>query len=402
MIAKQLIEGAIAAQKNNLKRKEKGLKRSALGDIPDLSAYALIVSGVRRCGKSTLLFQLLEKRYKDALYLNFEDTRLYGFELKDFMKLDEIILDNGTGVLLFDEIQIIPGWERYIRQKLDEDYKIVITGSNASLLSRELGTKLTGRQISKELFPFSYAEFSSINKLKASPQSVTDYLYTGGFPEYVKQHADDILHHIFEDILLRDIAVRHGIRDVKSLQRLALYLLSNTGKLVTANRLKSLMDIGSTSTVTEYLAYMEDSYLLYLVPRFDYSPRKQLVNPRKVYAIDTGLAKANSTSFSGDEGRLFENMVFLHLRRRYKQLYYFSGKGECDFLAVEKGAVVKAVQVCYDLHTDNLDRELNGLKEALQFFKLKEGVLVTLSREDHFELGQIKIKVVPAHVFLLE
>jgi len=269
MLTKDAISQILISQKENLLLKESGLKREALQTLPDLSAYAMIVSGIRRCGKSTLLFQLLKERYPDALYLNFEDPRLYEFEINDFVKLDEVIRENQNKVLLFDEIQIIDQWERYVRQKLDEGYKLVITGSNASLLSRELGTKLTGRHITKELFPFSFREFNLFNQLEASPDSLSQYLHTGGFPEYVKQHANEILNYIFEDILIRDIAVRYGIRDVKTLQRLALYLISNVGKQITANRLNSMFEVGSTNTITEYLSQLKGSYLLQFIAKFD-------------------------------------------------------------------------------------------------------------------------------------
>ncbi|RQP10135.1 MAG: ATP-binding protein [Parapedobacter sp.] len=400
MVTKEALNQVIAAQKSNLPAKGTGLKRETLDTLPDLSAFALIVSGVRRCGKSTLLYQLLQKRYPNALYLNFEDPRLYGFDIKDFIRLDQIISEIDTDMLLFDEIQIIPEWERYVRQKLDENMKLVITGSNASLLSRELGTKLTGRHITKELFPFSYTEFNSFTDQEASPESAAEYLQVGGFPEYVKQRVDDILNYVLEDILIRDIAVRHGIRDVDSLQRLALYLISNVGKLITANRLKSLIGVGSTNTITEYLSYLEDSYLLYFIPKFDYSQRKQLVNPKKVYAVDTGLVNVNSASFTDDNGRLLENMVYLHLRRHYKDIFYFSAKGECDFIALNKGNMQVAIQVCYQLNADNLDRELNGMIEALDFFKRSEGLLITHAQRDYFEKDGKRITVLPVHEYL--
>ncbi|MGK6352685.1 ATP-binding protein [Parapedobacter sp. DT-150] len=400
MVTKDTLSQVIGAQKTNLLAKGVGLKREALDTLPDLSAYALIVSGVRRCGKSTLLYQLLQQRYPNALYLNFEDPRLYGFDLKDFSRLDQIISEIDTDMLLFDEIQIIPDWERYVRQKLDENMKLVITGSNASLLSRELGTKLTGRHITKELFPFSYSEFNAFTGQDASPESAAEYLQAGGFPEYVKQRIDDILNYVLEDILIRDIAVRHGIRDVDSLQRLALYLISNVGKLITANRLKSLIGVGSTNTITEYLSYLEASYLLHFIPKFDYSQRKQLVNPRKVYAIDTGLVNVNSASFTDDSGRLLENMVYLHLRRQYKDIFYFSATGECDFVAFKKGNIQAAIQVCYQLNADNLDRELNGMIEALDFFKRSEGLLITHTQRDYFEKDGKRITVLPVHEYL--
>ena len=343
---------------------------------------------------------MLNDKYQDALYLNFEDPRLYEFEPNDFLRLDEVIKELETKVLLFDEIQIIPEWEKYVRQKLDEGYKLVVTGSNASLLSRELGTKLTGRHITKELFPFSYQEFKLFKKLKSNEDSILKYLDTGGFPEYVKHEKDEILQHLFEDILIRHIAVRYGIRDVKNLQRLALYLVSNVGKLITGNRLKSMFDIASTSTMMEYLSYLEYAYLIQLVPKFSYSIRKQLVNPRKVYAIDTGMVSVNSSSFTDDKGHKFENLIYLHLRRHYKEIYYFSEKGECDFIVFSKGAIVQAIQVCYHLDQDNLDRELNGLIEAMVFFKLKRGTIVTLNQNDRLERKGLPVDVISCNEWM--
>jgi predicted AAA+ superfamily ATPase len=401
MILQTIINQVIKSQRENNSSRTTGLKREALLELPTLSSFALIVSGIRRCGKSTLLFQMLKEKYPDALYLNFEDIRLYEFERKDFARLDKVITATGSKVLLFDEIQIVSGWERYVRQKLDEGYKLVITGSNASLLSKELGTKLTGRQITKELFPFSYKEFNQFKQLEPSSESLLQYLKIGGFPEFVKQGINEILNHVFEDILIRDIAAGYGIRDVKTLQRLALYLVSNVGNLITANRLKSLFEVGSSNTITEYLSYLEDSYLFQLVPRFSYSLRKQLVNPRKVYTIDNGMITVNSGSFTDDDGRKLENLVYLHLRRRYREIYYFSEKGECDFVVFNKGFAVVAVQVCFDLNPDNFDRELNGLITALTELKLKEGRIITLNQQDQYEKDGLMVEVIPCHTFLL-
>lgn len=402
MVTLDTLKLVIEAQKNNMLLKGIGQQREALSQLPDLDSYALIVSGVRRCGKSTLLYQLLNDRYQHGLYINFEDPRLFGFDLQDFARLDVAISETKTNVLLFDEIQIIPNWELYVRQKLDESFKVIITGSNASLLSKELGTKLTGRQITKELFPFSYTEFIRSKDLKKTENHVNEYMHIGGFPEYVKQNYDEILQYILDDILIRDIAVRYSIKDVHKLQQLALHLLSNVGKPVTANRLKSLIEAGSTNTVTEYLAFLEDSYLIQLIQKFDYSDRKQLINPRKVYAIDTGLVSVNSTSYSKDSGRLLENVVFNHLRRQYKRINYFNQNGECDFVTFDKSEIQDAVQVCYHLNQDNLQRELHGLVEAMKFFNLSKGTIVTYSQTDHFVVDDRKINVIPAFKWLME
>ncbi len=400
MLLKTTLLQIISAQRENLQLKTTGLKREALRTLPDLTSHALIVSGIRRCGKSTLLLQLLKTKFRDALYINFEDPRLYEFDQRDFTRLDDAIKEMGSRVLLFDEVQIIPGWERYVRHKLDQGYKLVVTGSNASLLSRELGTKLTGRHIMRELFPFSYREFISFKELNFSETSLLQYLETGGFPEYVKSGTADILNHLFEDILIRDIAVRYGVRDVKALQRLALYLISNVASLITGNRLKTLFDFGATSTVMEYLSHLEYSYLLHFVPKFSYSLRKQVTNPRKVYAIDTGMVTVNSGSFTADNGRKLENLIFLHLRRLTKRIYYFSEKGECDFIISHNGEVQGAIQVCYSLDEGNLDREINGLVEALEFFHLDTGTIVTLNQTDRFEKNGKTIHVVSSQQFL--
>ena len=176
MITQEQIAGVIDSQWDVFLRKDTGLRRDALNKLPVIETYATIVTGIRRCGKSTLLLQLLKERFSNAIYLNFEDTRLAGFEISDFARLGNEIIKRKINVLFFDEIQIVSGWEMFIHQKLNEGYQIFITGSNASLLSKELGTHLTGRHISCELFPFSYNEFISFKKLENNSDSLNDYL----------------------------------------------------------------------------------------------------------------------------------------------------------------------------------------------------------------------------------
>lgn len=402
MILKSTFREVAEAQISNLLKSDSGLRRYQIDNLPEQASHTLIISGIRRCGKSTLLHQLLKEKYQNAFYLNFEDPRLYGLELNDYSRLDEVIMDLNYKVLFFDEIQVAEGWERYVRQKLDEGFLLVITGSNASLLSNELGTKLTGRHITKELFPFSWKEFCEYKSLESTASNLNKYMEIGGFPEYVKSENDDILLQLFEDILLRDIVVRFGVRDIKTLQRLALYLISNVGNLVTGNRLRSLFDIGATSTVMEYFSHLEQTWLLHFIPKFSYSVRKQSINPRKVYATDTGLVNVNSKSFSSDHGRILENLVFLHLRRIYKDINYFSEKGECDFVVFEQGEIKSVVQVCYELTPDNLNRELNGLYEALDFFDTDKGYIVTQCQNDEFKMGKKTAIVMPCHRFMEE
>jgi uncharacterized protein len=240
-------------------------------------------------------------------------------------------------------------------------------------------------------------DFQKIDKLIT--ESSLQYLKLGGFPEHLKTGRSELLHQLFDDLLMRDIAVRYGVEDVKSLQNLAIYLMSNVAKLFSGNNLRKLLEIKATSTVTEYFSYLEESWLFFFVPKFSYSQRKQLINAKKVYSIDTGLVIANSRSFSEDYGRRFENMVYLHFRRKYQEIYYFSDKQECDFVVFDRKGLVELVQVCTELNSDNLKRELEGLWEAMRFFDKKEALLVTISQEDDFEQDGFRIKVVSFHQF---
>lgn len=337
---------------------------------------------------------------ENILFLNFESPQLYEFSLTDFARLDSIVQKSGVKTLFFDELQLVDSWEMYVREKLDEGYQVVITGSNASLLSKELGTRLTGRHITQELFPFSYIEFLKFKELDASSESLNDYMFLGGFPEYLKSGDSEQLSTLFNDILIRDIVARYGIKDIKSLQRLASYLFSNIGNRITATKLKQPLSIGATSTILSWISHLELSYLLFFVPMYSHSLKAQIINPRKVYSIDLGLTDAISTSMTQDLGRKLENMVFLHLRRKFTNIYYFDNKGECDFVVFKNGEVVEIIQVCYDLNSDNLKRELDGLMKALQFFNKKNGTLITFDTSDTIIEGECVINVVPAYKYL--
>lgn len=400
MLLQTQIAEVADTQSENFLRKNLGWERELLHNLEVLNNFALIVTGVRRCGKSTLLFQLLNEKFDRAFYLNFEDSRLAGFENDDFKRLNIEIAKRKPQVLFFDEIQMLKNWEMFVRQKLDEGYKVAITGSNATLLSTELGTKLTGRHLSVELFPFSYTEFLGLKKLKNTDKSVIEYLKRGGFPEYLKTGNGFVLNQLLEDILYRDIAIRYGVRDVKSLKQLTVYLLSNIGKPVSATNLKTLFGIKSVSALLDYFYYLESAYLVQFLPMFSYSLKKQIRNPKKVYAIDLGLFTENSIVFSDENGRRLENTVYLHLRRKYKELYYFQEKKECDFVVFEKGKPKELIQACYELTPENVERETNGLYTAMEHFKMTTGKIVTLNLKDSFTKAGKKIEVVALKEFL--
>ncbi len=403
MVSPEQISTVIDAQKD-LFLQRTSFPRESLKKVQVHSNFATIITGLRRCGKSTLLFQLLKKRKSTALYLNFEDTRLAGFDIKDFARLGDEIKRRKVYTLLFDEIQLIKGWEIFIHQKLNEGYIILISGSNASLLSRELGTHLTGRHLSYELFPFSYPEFVKFRKLRFNEKSLEEYLFCGGLPEYLKTGTGDILNSLLDDVLMRDIAIRHNIRDFSSLQQLSVHLMSNICTPVSAKKLEGLFGIKANSTILEYFSHFKDAYLFEFVPQFSHSTKIQMRNPRKVYTLDLGLYSQNATTFSDNLGRRLENLIYIHLRNTLKknltEIYYYKGKGECDFVVTEKFKVTKLIQVCYKIDDMNFNREYNGLLEAMKELKLKEGIIVTFNQTDFFEDKGYKIKVIPAYEYL--
>ncbi len=389
-------------QQQGLKEKEGLVLRDLMQSI-DLNhkSHALIISGIRRCGKSTLLGQLIDEHQLNAFYINFDTPKLYNFELRDFELLDNLIDSTGNDTLCFDEIQVVNGWELYIRQKLDQNYRVIITGSNASLLSKELGTKLTGRHITKELFPFSFIEFTRYYSIAADENSFSRFIAQGGFPEYLKTGNIEILTNLINDILYRDIAVRYNIRDTKTLKHLLVFLISNTGNLITAGKVAKMLNIKSTATLLDYFSFFEQSYLISLLSKFSYSHRAQLINPRKIYFIDTGMIKAASASFNEDSGHKLENIIFWELRRNNYSLFYFNENSkECDFIAVKNNDVKCIIQVCYNLSLNNQDREINGLIEAMNFFDKPDGILVTFNQKDLIMHKNKKIEVVPAHKFV--
>lgn len=399
MVFKEDILAAYKGQQNLLEKENGFVERDYLKTLNPSSSHIEVIAGIRRCGKSTMMRQIANRFYNKVAYFNFEDSRVFGFEVSDFSKLDEVI-GHEVEAYFFDEIQNVSGWEVFVRQLHERGAKVFVTGSNASLLSRELGTRLTGRYLSHEVFPFSYREYLLYFSFQDTLENFKKYVQCGGFPEFLRDQNPEILQMLLKDILFRDIAVRYGIKNTHVLMDIALYLVSNIGKEVSFNGLRNNFNVGSPTTVSDYLSWMEDAYLLFYLPRFSWSAKSISKNPKKVYCIDTGFAKSNSLSFSKDEGRLLENLVYLNLRKKFQKLFYFRERQECDFVVFEGNSCKWLIQVCDTLHPDYRDREINGLMEAMEFLKMDIGYILTLNQNDQVVINGKTIIIQEVRKFL--
>ena len=393
---KDILKSVIQSQQEWLVPEEKEIPREQLDRFFSLPPFAYMLTGVRRSGKSTLMKQLM-RHHGSLNYFNFEDSRTAGFELRDFLVVEELFseLSNNKPILFFDEIQNVSGWERFVRDAVDRKKTVVITGSNANLLSRELGTKLTGRHLDFEVFPFSYREFLAYFNLTPGADSFFSFISDGGFPGYLNTGKKEVLSTLVSDILVRDIFSRYNLRNQDVYRRIVQYLLSNTGKEISFNNLKNTFEIGSATSVMDFLNYLTDAYLIFLLPRYDTSLKVQARNPRKVYAIDQGLVNFSSVSGSPDRGRLLENTVYLQLRRLGYEIWYFKGKKECDFIFRDGKNAFSAIQVSWQVGDQNEKREVEGLVEAIIQLNLTEGTIITFDQEDILVKDGKTIRLVP-------
>lgn len=377
----------------------------------------VVISGVRRSGKSSLLRIIKDKlglQEQDYCYFNFDDERI----TKDVSIFNELYLlhlqhYSKEPIFFFDEVQLVKGWEQFVNRMYESSHKVFVTGSNGSLLSSEISTSLTGRNKVLKLFPFSFKEYLrfvghkyQIDALTSRQQALlmgdlNKYLSCGGFPLVVQENDLEILNSWFQDIFYRDIVMRYKITQVEELKQIALYLLSNTGKLFSYSTLQKISGVKSTSSIKNYLTYFERSYLLYFVRKFDYSLKKQIMNSNKVYAVDNGVINRLGFNFSENKGRLLENAVYLELLRKGKQVFYYSGKNECDFLILEGIKITTALQVCETLNEDNCQRELVGLKEAMQTFDVPQGIIICTQNTSNIKSSE-NIAIVPSWQWLLE
>mgnify|MGYP001546734214 FL=1 len=411
---KSLLQAVISDQKA-LKLETSAIERRHVSLMEDDSV--VVISGIRRCGKSTLLQSIRNKSKEQDYYLNFDDDRLIHFKVEDFQLLLELFGERygKQKTFYFDEIQNIKGWERFVRRLHDYGNKVYITGSNASMLSKELGTHLTGRYQQVELYPFSFLEYLILNRIE--PQlldpfktddkallkgSFNDYFQWGGFPAFLKSKHPEYLKSLYESVLYRDVMVRNGITNEQELLELMFFVTSNTGKLISYNSLAKVIGVKNATTVKQYLGFLQDAYMLGLVSKYDTSVKKQLHNPKKVYGIDLGLIRHLSFQHSENQGRLLENLVYLELKRKTKSVYYHQSKVECDFVIKEKNRITQAIQVCWSLYDDHTrQREISGLLDAMAAYQLKEGLILTEDENDNLTINDKSITIMPVWRWLL-
>lgn len=317
-----------------------------------------VITGVRRSGKTFVLYEM--QRAHGGIYINFEDERLVGFSSEDFDRIADIAKERGEKILYLDEVQEVPGWEKFAH-RIHRRIKIVVTGSNSALLTSDYAKALVGRTLTYQVSPLSYGEYLRFLSLKPKRETLMDYVKKGGFPRVVLTGQLSLIKEYFERIIFRDIVPRSNIEHPEALRTLAVYLLSNVGKEFSYRSLTAVSGLKHENTVKEYLAILRNAYLLEMINRYSPSLKVQATYGKKAYGADTGFATIGRR-IGEDAGRLLENAVYLHLRRG-NEIYYARNGKEVDFVVTEGLRPVRLVNVAYTAEEpETLKREINSLK----------------------------------------
>lgn len=385
------------------------------------SKLAQVVIGVRRSGKSTLCRKVLRNAKVKAAYINFDDERLDGLQRDDLNTLLSAlyVVYGEFDYLLLDEIQNVEGWPLFVNRLLRQGMHLIVTGSNAKLLSNELTTHLTGRHHKIELYPFSFSEYvqarqidttSITTKAQALVQKgMNEYLLQGGFPELLtERNPQDYIMGLLHAILRRDITQRFHVRYPDVLEKLATYLMDNFAQEYNAKNIAQLLGV-SDHTVDTYCRYLQEAFLLFAIHKFSYKSNER-IRCEKLYVIDTAFIANRSNTFSlQNMGWRLENVVLVELLHRagtrYADVFYYRERSfEVDFL-VAKGGVVEALyQVCYDMQDEKTRRrEINGLLQGARKFHCTDLTIITFSQTETItEAEDMTIRVLPASRWLLQ
>jgi len=393
--------------------------------FPDTLRKIVVFYGVRRSGKTFILYDLFRKYLDVSLYLDFEDERLIDFELKDFRVLKDVFLElkphlvGKKLVFLLDEIQNVEGWERFCRRAVErEDIRVFVSGSSSKMMPAEIQTELRGRAWGVEVLPFSFREYLSakhidINdkKLVYGPQKAivkkyfAAYMKWGGFPEVslLKSEFDmkKLLKEYLSSMYFRDLVERYNITNIPLLDSLTDRLFSSFSMKFTLTafykQYRGRFPF-SKDLLFRYYKHFLQSMLIFEVRKFSESTYKRMRNPAKIYPVDAGLCRRVT---SLDQGRLLENLVFLELKRKEQDVFYFDEKIECDFIASGEDNKLFALQVSFELNETNREREVNGLVKACKWFAINEGIIFTWDDEEDLRVEGIDIKVIPVWKWLL-
>ncbi|MBI2346910.1 MAG: ATP-binding protein [Deltaproteobacteria bacterium] len=413
ILSPQALRSLVVEQRERFDRIDLGIPREALLQVRSLlkSPHVVALTGLRRAGKSTLQAQVAHACFpNDFHYLNFDDERWAGCTAADFQRMQEALLTEfgDKHHFLLDEVQNIPGWERFVRRLHDSGYKVIVTGSNATLLSREIGAHLTGRHHTLEIFPFSFSEYLAFHGIAPAARTTQQtaqlkralnaYLRHGGIPDAVKYPHQALCAQLYQDIIYRDISARYALDSLKSLREMALFLVSNVGRPVSFNKVRQMLMLGSVNTVKSYLEYLEASWLFLTVTVYSPSVKQQQIAPKKIYCIDNGLIDEVAFHSSADIGWRLENLVFLSLRRRTMEVFYAKNPdgSEVDFLIREGTRPAQLIQATMSLDGDAArKREVASLLKGMAHYKLREGTIVTLDHEEEIRVGRARIHVVP-------
>lgn len=382
------------------------------------TSEVLIITGIRRCGKSVLLQQLRNKLKEQDFFFNFDDERLVNFTVADFQTLQECFYElfGEQHTYYFDEIQNISGWEMFVRRLYNEGNKVVVTGSNARMLSRELGTHLTGRYIAVEIFPFSFKEylvykgicpaqkdFYTVSGRSLLVKCFNEYLEQGGFPKYLETLSSRYLSSLYESIIFRDVMTRNGLTNEKEIQELVFYLASNATKRITYSSLGKLIGIRHAETIKNYLEYIQQTYMIFQLLKYAPSVKTQMLSPKKIYFIDNAIISRIGFNVTDNIGIRLENMVFIELKRRGLDIFYHSDKKECDFVVRQGFTITKAYQVTVSMSDEKTcQREIAGLQEAMQTYHLSEGYIITMDEKKEISTDFGIIYVLPVWEWMLK
>lgn len=429
---KEKLKELIIEHKEKFLKKTELVKREIQKDIAPLlnQREIIIITGVRRGGKSSLMRlisnDLIEKYdilQDNILYLNFEDERFTYFDINDFEQVYEIFLELyhpvGRKYFFLDEIQNVKGWEKWLNRLYEfEDLKIFVTGSNATLLSSEIATALTGRNRQLIVYPFSFNEFLSLRSYSITEKDFylrekrleikrlfDEYLKLGGFPEVLKISDNTLLEQYLKDIIYRDVIARYSIRNIKEIKELTLFLASNIGTIQSYNNLREMINVKSLNTIKNYLEMLENVFLFFKIDLFSFSVKKQIYNPSKIYSVDSALSNAIAFKFSENIGHIYENIVFIELQRRNKEVFYWKSKRgrEVDFVIKSGLKIDEAIQVCFSF-TDKKtrDRELESLLSAKNELNVDNLVMITEDEKGEEVIDGATVRIIPLWKWLLQ